>query len=68
MDAPPLADHVFLYVVIALPVGVLGMVFLLTVLLSSRPNTGILPTSLTPVLDRMLTLCLLQFMNYYESI
>ena len=44
--------------VIALPIGVLVMVFLLTVLLSSRPNTGILPTSLTPVFDRMLTLCL----------
>ena len=58
MDALPLADHVCLYVVIAPPVGVLGMVFLLTVLLSSRPNTGIPLTSLTPVLDRMLTLCL----------
>ena len=58
MDAPPLADHVFLSVVIAPLVDVLGMVFLLTVLLSSRPNTGIPLTSLTPVLDRMLTLCL----------
>ena len=58
MDALPLADHVCLYVVIAPPVGVLGMVFLLTVLLSSRPNTGIPLTSLTLVLARMLTLCL----------
>ena len=66
MDAPPLADHVFLYVVIALPVGVLGMVFLLTVLLSSRPNTGFPLTSLTPVLDRMLTLCL--FIDVGETV
>ena len=66
MDALSLADHIFLSMVIAFPVGVLGIVFILTVLLSSRPNTGTLPTSLTPVLDRMLTLCL--FIDVGETI